>query len=112
MCANPKSIRDIMIAAEELNMIDNGEYVFFNIEIFGSLTKESKPWYDANDTDTRNDQAKKAYQALLTITTKKPEDEEYQEFSNQVIQSIAPDRFHMMSLTGQVTGKGKIQLHV
>lgn len=75
-----------MIAAEELNMIDNGEYVFFNIEIFGSLTKESKPWFEQNDTDTRNEQARKAYQALLTITTKKPEDEEeYQEFSNQVI---------------------------
>lgn len=42
MCANPKSIRDIMIAAEELKMIDNGEYVFFNVEIFGSLTKEPK----------------------------------------------------------------------
>lgn len=42
MCANPKSIRDIMIAAEELKMIDNGEYVFLNVEIFGSLTKEPK----------------------------------------------------------------------
>lgn len=83
MCANPKSIREIMIAAEELNMI-NGEYVFFNIEIFGSLTKESKPWFELNDTNFRNEQAKKAYQALLTITTKKPEDEEYQEFSKQV----------------------------
>lgn len=85
MCANPKSIREIMIAADELNMIDNGEYVFFNIEIFGSLTKHSKPWFDANDTSLRNEQAKKAYQALLTITTKKPHDEEYQDFSNQVM---------------------------
>ena len=84
MCANPKSIREIMIAAEELNMIENGEYVFFNIEIFGSLTKESKPWFELNDTNARNEQARKAYQALLTITTKKPEDEEYQEFSKQV----------------------------
>lgn len=31
-----------MIAAEELKMIDNGEYVFLNVEIFGSLTKEPK----------------------------------------------------------------------
>jgi atrial natriuretic peptide receptor A len=65
-------------------MIQGGEYVFFNIEIFGSLTKESKPWYDVEDSYTRNEQARKAYQALLTITTKKPEDEEYQQFSNQV----------------------------
>jgi atrial natriuretic peptide receptor A len=83
MCANPQSIREIMIAAEELNMI-NGEYVFFNIEIFGSLKKDSKPWLDSNDTLHRNEQAKKAYQSLLTITTKKPEDEEYTNFSNEV----------------------------
>lgn len=101
-----------MIAADELNMIDNGEYVFFNIEIFGSLTKEAKPWFEPNDTDTRNEQAKKAYQALLTITTKKPEDEEYQEFSNQVI-SLKFQYFTRFNirLAGQIAGKGKIQLH-
>lgn len=82
MCANPQSIREIMIAAEELNMI-NGEYVFFNIEIFGSLKKDSKPWLDSNDTISRNEKARKAYQSLLTITTKKPEDEEYRNFSDQ-----------------------------
>lgn len=84
MCANPKIIRSIMIAADELSMIDSGEYVFFNIEIFGSLTKESTPWYDQNDTDIRNNQAKKAYQALLTITARKPTDQAYENFSNEV----------------------------
>ena len=34
MCANPQTIREIMLAAEELNMINSGEYVFFNIELF------------------------------------------------------------------------------
>lgn len=87
MCANPSSIRDIMIAAEELNMI-NGEYVFFNVEIFASLKKDSKPWYVADDTDERNDKARKAYQALLTITTKKPDTTEYNNFSTQVKYSI------------------------
>jgi atrial natriuretic peptide receptor A len=72
-----------MIAAEELNMI-NGEYVFFNVEIFASLKKDSKPWFVAGDSEERNQKAKKAYQALLTITSKKPEDEEYNNFSNQV----------------------------
>ncbi|CRK98556.1 CLUMA_CG011905, isoform B [Clunio marinus] len=84
MCANPKSIREIMIAAEGLNMIDNGEYVFINIEIFGSLSKESEPWKNETDTPERNEKAKKAYEALLTIATKKPEDEEYQKFSDEV----------------------------
>lgn len=85
MCANPKTIREIMIAAEELNMIEGGEYVFFNIEIFGSLKKDLRPWYDETDKDNdRNEKARKAYQALLTITTRKPEDEEYQKFSDEV----------------------------
>lgn len=34
MCASPSTIREIMLAAAELNMVDSGEYVFFNIDIF------------------------------------------------------------------------------
>lgn len=34
VCANPLTVREILLAAEELNMIDSGEYVFFNIELF------------------------------------------------------------------------------
>jgi atrial natriuretic peptide receptor A len=34
VCANPKTVREILLAAEELNMVDSGEYVFFNIELF------------------------------------------------------------------------------
>lgn len=84
MCANPQTIREIMIAAEELNMIDSGEYVFFNIEIFGSIKKDPRPWLEENDSDDRNKKAKKAYEALLTITTRKPNNEEYQKFSDDV----------------------------
>lgn len=34
LCASPNSVREIMLKAEELNF-DNGEYVFFNIDLFG-----------------------------------------------------------------------------
>ena len=34
LCAAPKKIKEIMLAAEELNMVTSGEYVFFNIELF------------------------------------------------------------------------------
>lgn len=105
MCANPKSIREIMIAAEELNMIDSGEYVFFNIEIFGSLTKESQPWRDVDDSAERNDKARKAYQALLTITTKKPEDSEYEEFSNQVRFTLSSENFVELIASHCTTGQ-------
>lgn len=33
LCASPDSVREIMIKAHELNF-DNGEYVFFNIDLF------------------------------------------------------------------------------
>lgn len=34
MCANPQTIREIMLAADDLNMVSSGEYVFVNIELF------------------------------------------------------------------------------
>uniref|UniRef100_A0A2M4A8A9 Putative atrial natriuretic peptide receptor n=1 Tax=Anopheles triannulatus TaxID=58253 RepID=A0A2M4A8A9_9DIPT len=40
MCASPATIREIMLAAAELNMVSSGEYVFFNIEIFGRYGPE------------------------------------------------------------------------
>ena len=33
LCASADSVREIMIKAHELNF-DNGEYVFFNIDLF------------------------------------------------------------------------------
>jgi atrial natriuretic peptide receptor A len=81
MCANPATIRQIMLAAEELKMIESGEYVFFNIELFGTTTK---PWYNESDTDERNERAREAFTALLTVTHLQPKNEKYINFSNQV----------------------------
>lgn len=33
MCANSTTIREILLAAEQLGMVDSGEYVFFSIEL-------------------------------------------------------------------------------
>lgn len=33
MCANSTTIRELLLAAEELGMVDSGEYVFFSIEL-------------------------------------------------------------------------------
>lgn len=37
VCANPSTVREIMLAADDLNMVSSGEYVFFNIELFSKL---------------------------------------------------------------------------
>ncbi|XP_025194513.1 atrial natriuretic peptide receptor 1 [Melanaphis sacchari] len=85
VCANPLTVREILLAAEELNMIDSGEYVFFNIELFSSLNNGSlTPWYVGNDTAERNERAKKAYSALLTVTARTPNNEAYRNFSVEV----------------------------
>ncbi|CAD7092893.1 unnamed protein product [Hermetia illucens] len=94
MCASPKSIRQIMLVAEELKMIDSGEYVFINIELFSKISQtETQPWYDEHDTETNNKRAKKAYTALLTITGKQPVDKEYLEFSEEV-KSMAASKYN------------------
>ncbi|XP_047986095.1 atrial natriuretic peptide receptor 1-like isoform X2 [Leguminivora glycinivorella] len=86
LCANPGTVREIMLAADELNMVSSGEYVFFNVELFSNLASASskQPWKVEGDTDERNEQARRAYSAVLTVTSPAPENEEYLEFSDQV----------------------------
>ncbi|KAL3886487.1 hypothetical protein ACJMK2_026472, partial [Sinanodonta woodiana] len=83
LCASADSVREIMIKAHELNF-DNGEYVFFNIDLFSSKNESERPWHRENDTDERNKKAKKAYEALMTVTLRKPTSNEYREFSDEV----------------------------
>ncbi len=40
LCASPQAVREIMIKAHELNF-DNGEYVFFNIDLFSRYSSSS-----------------------------------------------------------------------
>ena len=66
-------------------MIENGEYVFINIDIFGSIQTQAKPWFVENDTPDNNELAKDAYTSLLTVSTRQPDDEAYLEFSGKVV---------------------------
>ncbi|XP_050066957.1 atrial natriuretic peptide receptor 1 isoform X3 [Aphis gossypii] len=94
VCADPLTVREILLAAEELNMIDSGEYVFFNIELFSSLNNASlTPWYVGNDTAERNERAKKAYSALLMVTARTPNNEAYRNFSVEV-KRVAQEKYN------------------
>ncbi|KAL5290146.1 NPR2 family protein [Megaselia abdita] len=94
MCADPKSIRRIMLSAQDMNMIDSGEYVFINIELF-SKNREIllKPWFDANDTLENNEKARNAYTALLTVTPEQPSDFLYANISKK-IKKIAYEKYN------------------
>lgn len=49
-----------------------------------SKNDSEKPWYRAGDTDERNNKAMKAYEALMTVTLRKPTSKEYKNFSMEV----------------------------
>uniref|UniRef100_A0A2C9KEF9 Receptor ligand binding region domain-containing protein n=1 Tax=Biomphalaria glabrata TaxID=6526 RepID=A0A2C9KEF9_BIOGL len=83
LCASPNTVREIMIKAHELNF-DNGEYVFFNIDLFSSKNASETPWYRADDTEERNIKARRAYESLMTVTLRTPTSAEYRHFSNEV----------------------------
>ncbi|KAK1122590.1 hypothetical protein K0M31_009035 [Melipona bicolor] len=93
MCANSTTIREILLAAEQLGMVDSGEYVFFSIELSSSDNNSREPWRVETDTEERNEKARKAYQALLTVTARTPDNVEYLNFSREV-KSLAQTRYN------------------
>ncbi|KAG7200781.1 hypothetical protein KM043_003157 [Ampulex compressa] len=93
MCANATTIREILLAAEELGMVDSGEYVFFSIELSSSDSNSKEPWRVEGDTEERNEKARKAYQALLTVTARTPDNVEYLNFSREV-KSLAQSKYN------------------
>ncbi|KAM3962132.1 receptor type guanylyl cyclase [Aphomia sociella] len=103
VCANPSTVREIMLAADDLNMVSSGEYVFFNIELFSNLASASskEPWKVEGDTDERNERARRAYSAVLTVTSPAPEKKEYLEFSDQV-KDLAATKYNYTFGTGEV----------
>lgn len=54
--------------------------------------ESEQPWKRENDTDERNSHARKAYEALLTVTARIPDTEEYKNFSREV-KEIAKKEF-------------------
>ncbi|KAK7002155.1 hypothetical protein SK128_007626, partial [Halocaridina rubra] len=84
MCASPENIRRIMLTAYDLDMVETGDYAFFNTEIFSGTSGNNKPWYNASDTDEQNLKARKAYDAVLTVSARTPSIEPYLSFSREV----------------------------
>ncbi|XP_076356119.1 atrial natriuretic peptide receptor 1-like isoform X2 [Tachypleus tridentatus] len=92
VCGSPDTVREILLAAEDLHMVQNGDYVFFSIELFTSKNKTQKPWFREEDLPEINDRARKAFDSLLTVTAPIPNSQEFSEFSKQV-QNIAKKKF-------------------
>jgi atrial natriuretic peptide receptor A len=53
-----------------------------------------RPWEVISDPPERNERAKKAYSALLTVTAATPDNKEYRTFSDEV-KRLAEERYNM-----------------
>lgn len=49
-----------------------------------SKNDSQQPWYREHDTPERNAKARKAFEALMTVTLRKPTSAEYRRFSEEV----------------------------
>ncbi len=49
-----------------------------------SKNQSEQPWHRDSDTKERNSLARKAYEALMTVTLRKPDSLEYKKFSEEV----------------------------
>lgn len=58
-----------------------------------SDNNSKEPWRMEDDTDERNEKARKAYQALLTVTARTPDNLEYLNFSREV-KSLAQSKYN------------------
>eukprot|EP00076_Gallus_gallus_P007613 XP_003643022.1 atrial natriuretic peptide receptor 3 isoform X1 [Gallus gallus] len=84
MCASGDTIRNIMLAAHRQGMT-NGDYAFFNIELFNSSSYGNGSWRRGDKHDL---EAKKAYSYLQTITLLRTVKPEFEKFSLEVKSSV------------------------
>ena len=92
ICANPINVRALILGAHRAGIVDSGQFVFFNMDLF-DITDITKyhPWRDENATEEENDEARHAFQAVLTVTadTASSSSKNYTAFSNRVKQLAA-----------------------
>ena len=85
-------MRALILGAQRAGMVDSGQFVFFNMDLFDmtDITKY-QPWRDENATEEENDEARHAFQAVLTVTadTAASSSKNYTAFSSRVRQLAA-----------------------
>ncbi|KAM9137972.1 atrial natriuretic peptide receptor 3 isoform 1-T1 [Pangshura tecta] len=84
MCASGDTIRNIMLAAHRQGMT-NGDYAFFNIELFNSSSYGNGSWKRGDKHDL---EAKQAYSSLQTVTLLRTVKPEFERFSMEVKSSV------------------------
>ena len=71
-----------MVTAANMGLLDSGEYVFINVDLFTSNLR--RPWYSEEDNQAGNDVARAAFQHVLTISSSKSVNGNFNQFKQNV----------------------------
>jgi len=84
VCAPTDVLRDILLTADDLGMLKDGEYVFFNVDLFSPQSKLIRPWISETSSNEENERAKRAFETVLTISAFTNNNESFSEFQQKV----------------------------
>ncbi|XP_066273633.1 atrial natriuretic peptide receptor 1-like [Branchiostoma lanceolatum] len=80
LCVSADAVRSILLQAYDMGFT-SGEYAFFNVNLF---PRDELGYDNWSRGDSRDGDAKKAYQALMVITMQAPNSSDYVAFSEKV----------------------------
>uniref|UniRef100_A0A8C2WYS9 Natriuretic peptide receptor 3 n=1 Tax=Cyclopterus lumpus TaxID=8103 RepID=A0A8C2WYS9_CYCLU len=98
MCMGADQIREIMLAAHR-RRLTNGNYMFFNVELFNASSYGNGSWKRGDKYD--ND-ARQAYASLNTLTLLRTVKPEFENFSMEMKKSIENEGYHDCKDCGSV----------
>ncbi|XP_068558881.1 atrial natriuretic peptide receptor 3 isoform X1 [Cebidichthys violaceus] len=98
MCMGADKIREIMLAAHR-RRLTNGNYMFFNVELFNASSYGNGSWKRGDKYD--ND-ARQAYASLNTLTLLRTVKPEFENFSMEMKKSIEKAGYHDCKDCGSV----------
>ncbi|XP_070568265.1 atrial natriuretic peptide receptor 1-like isoform X2 [Ptychodera flava] len=90
LCASGGDVRDLMLYAFDLNMI-NGDYVFLTIDLLAESKIGANTWMG---NDGRDFEADYAFNAVLNIHIRSPDTDEYYAFEDEVRKKLKDPPFY------------------
>ena len=94
ICASNIIVRDIMMKAKQLGMLDTGDFVFINVDLFSSNLQ--RPWFASDATEEENEVARNAFEHVLTISSSKSVNGNFNQFKQRV-ETVASKTFNNSS---------------
>lgn len=97
LCSSSQDdIRNFLLTAESMGMVDSGEFAFITVDLVNSQMGDQPLWYREVDTAQENERARHAFEALLMVRALIPQTKEYKEFETNITR-VAKERFHMVA---------------